>query len=88
VGVVVEIDVDGAGVLRLGLRQVVEGVVDFDGLEVLRVVFEPFALGQFGGIEPLLPVVVIPARRADPNIAIRLAQGCYSNTLNLFQKLL
>jgi predicted transcriptional regulator len=62
---------------------VVEGVVDFDGVEMLRVILEPFVLGQIGGIEPLPPVVVIPAGRADPNIAIRLAHMHYSTTWNI-----
>ena len=30
---------------RLLLRQVIKGVVDFDGVEMLCIVLEPFALG-------------------------------------------
>ena len=63
-------------------RQVVEGIVDFDGIEILGVILEPFALWQVGGIEPSAPVVVIPAGRADPNIAVHLAHRRYSITFN------
>ena len=42
-------------------REVVEGIIDFDGIEMLGVIFEPFALGQISGIELFLPVFVIPS---------------------------
>jgi hypothetical protein len=40
---------------------VVEGVVDFNSVEMLCIVLEPFALRQAGRIKQLLPVVVIPS---------------------------
>lgn len=46
---------------RFGLRQVIEGVIDFDSVEMLGVVLEPFALVQLNRIEQLLPMVVIPS---------------------------
>ncbi len=66
-----------------GFRQVVEGVVDFDGVEMLCVMLEPFALGQLGGIEQLPPVVVILSRCAYSNIAVRFAHRGYFNILKL-----
>jgi len=76
----------------LFLRQVVEGVVDFDGVEMLCVVLEPFTLRQFGRVEQLLPVVVIPSRCAYSNldcrqtsIAGRVAHIGYFNVLNGFE---
>jgi hypothetical protein len=41
-------------------REVVEGIVDFDGIEMLCLILEPFALGQIGGVEPFPPMVIIP----------------------------
>jgi hypothetical protein len=44
--------------LRLG--QVVEGIVDFNGVKVSGVVFEPFILREILRIEPTYPVVIMP----------------------------
>jgi len=71
---------------RLFLREVIEGVVDFDGVEMLSVVLEPFALRQAGRIKQLLPVVVIPSGCAYSNIAGRIAHKEYFNVLNGFEK--
>ncbi len=46
---------------RFGFRQMIESVVDFDGVEMLCIVLEPFALRQTGGIEQFLPVIIIPS---------------------------
>ena len=54
----------------------VEGVVDLDGAEVLRVVLEPPPRGQSFGIERLAPVGVVPARAADQDATSR---GCVSS---------
>ena len=64
----------------------VEGVVDFNGVEMPGVVLEPFALRQFGGVEKLFPVVVIPSRSAYSNIAGRITHRGYFNVLNGFEK--
>ena len=66
----------------LFFRQVVEGIVDFDRIEVLRVILEPLALWQIGGIEPFFPVVIIPSGCADSNIAIHLTHVGHYNILN------
>ena len=52
---------------RLAFRQPVEGRVDLDRLEVLRVVLEPAIRGQPLRIEELAPRGVVPARAADVN---------------------
>ena len=46
---------------RMLLREMVEGVVDFNSVEMLCIVLEPFTLRQAGRIKKLLPVVVIPS---------------------------
>lgn len=63
-------------------RKMVEGIVDFDGIEILGVILEPFALGQIGWIEPPAPVVVIPPGRSDSNIAVGFIHTLYCNTFN------
>src|SRR5579862_3985959 len=52
--------------LRFG--QTVEGVVDLDGVETLGVELEPGALRQAFGIKDLAPMVVDPARAANPDL--------------------
>ena len=69
------------------LRQMIEGVVDFDGIEMLGVIFEPLALGQISRIEPSAPVVVIPPRCTYSNIAFRLAHRTYFNNFMRFMEL-
>ena len=70
---------------RLFLRQVVESIIDFDCIEMLNVVFEPFVFRQAFGIKQLFPVVVIPSRCAYSNIAGRIAHREYFNVLNGFE---
>ena len=50
-------------------RQPVEGVVDLDGVEQLGVALEPASLRELGGIHRPAPVLVHPARAADPDVA-------------------
>ena len=47
----------------------VEGGVDFNGLEVAGVVFEPFRPGEVFWIKGASPVFVVPARCADEHTA-------------------
>jgi hypothetical protein len=46
---------------RFLLRKMIESVVDFNGVELLCVVLEPFAFRQVGWIKFAHPVIVIPA---------------------------
>src|SRR4051812_47495695 len=48
----------------------VEGVVDFDRVEVATVVLEPLYLWQPGGIKPLAPMWINPTRCADADRAL------------------
>src|SRR4029079_5595697 len=50
---------------RVGRGEPVEGRVDLDGLEDLRVPLQPAALGQALRVQDPPPVVVLPTRAAD-----------------------
>lgn len=58
-----------------GLRESVEGVVDFDGVEMLGVMFEPLRGGQVGGIEDVSPMVVLVSAGADAQGGLAIGHG-------------
>jgi len=62
--------------------QLIESIVNFDSVEVFRIVLKPFAFRQLFRIEPSLPVGVMPAGSAYSNITSTLAHRKYFNTLN------
>jgi hypothetical protein len=47
-------------------RQPIEGVIDLDGVELRRVVAQPLALRELFRVKGPAPVLVDPARAADP----------------------
>src|SRR5205809_479237 len=57
---------------RAGRGQTVEAVIDFNRVEVGRIIFEPALLRQVVRIEAAAPMFVDPAGTADPN---RLHEG-------------
>src|SRR6202035_3071033 len=52
-----------------GIRQPIEAVVQFDGIELLRVELQHLGRGQLPGIEGSCPVFVMEARGADADVA-------------------
>src|SRR5436305_209060 len=60
---------------RLALRQPVERIVDLDGGEVPGVVLQPAPLRQAGRVEPVPPVLVLPAAGTDEDHAFPVPRG-------------
>src|SRR5262249_8293804 len=58
-------------VKRRGLREAVEGVVDFYGIESFRVILEPLVQWEFPRVEIAAPVAILPPGAADKNGRVR-----------------
>ena len=63
-------------------RQLVKSIVDFDGVEILSVVLEPFAFRELVGIIWTFPVGVMPAGSANSDITFCFGHKKYFNILN------
>lgn len=50
------------------LREPIECVVQFNGIEMLTIIFEPFFLRKAFRIKDLLPVLIVKSRTADPPV--------------------
>ena len=61
--------------------QLIKGIVEFNGVEIFCIVFEPFAFRDAIRVEAFKPMVVAPAGSAYPNVEVSFAHSRYFNAL-------